>query len=120
MTGPTPTPEGSPPATVPEYVLVQAGQQFHCTSVIYTPSNRTLMTDLNPGATTVKPALVPAFITAKTDRPINTMAAVHLLATADTSIPLPFLRSQSGKAVTDQIRIDEPDASRVAGLWNLL
>lgn len=52
-------------------------------------------------------------ITATTSLPVNTMKAVSVRLDNDI-VPLPFIRSQDRRAVSQRIRIDGPVAARIA------
>jgi len=72
-----------------------------------------MMVDIEPEGSTLVPGTVSAFITAITEYPLNTLTPVDV-AIGNRRISITCLRSQNGKAVTDHIRIEDPDATRIA------
>jgi len=79
--------------SIDQLTLIQGGEFIVCANVVFSPS--------------------PAAITATASLPINTMksSAVRL---GNEIIPLPFLRSQERKVVSERIRIEGPIAARIA------
>jgi hypothetical protein len=76
-----------------QLTLVHEGEFVICSEIVYTPAM--------------------ASLTAVASMPINTMKATSVRLGNDI-IPLPFLRSQERKAVSEKIRIDGPIAARIA------
>jgi hypothetical protein len=82
-----------------QLTLIQGGEFIVCSDVVYSPAP-------------------PSTLTATAALPINTMksAAVRL---GDEIIPLPFIRSQERKVVSNKIRIDGPIVTRIAAAMAL-
>lgn len=77
-----------------QLTLIQGGEFIVCTDVTYKPGT-------------------PGTLTATTSLPVNTMKAVSVRIDNEI-VPLPFIRSQDRRAVSERIRIDGPVAGRLA------
>lgn len=82
-----------------QLTLIQGGEFIVCEEVAYAAGH-------------------PGILTATAAFPINTMksAAVRL---DDEIIPLPFIRSQERRVVSERIRIEGPVAARIAAWLEL-
>lgn len=82
-----------------QLTLIQGGEFIVCEEIVYTSG-------------------APAALTATASQPVNTMksASVRL---GDEIIPLPFIRSQERKVVSERIRVDGPIATRIAAWLDL-
>jgi hypothetical protein len=77
-----------------QLTLIQGGEFIVCEDLAYLPAT-------------------PACLTATAALPINTMKAASVRL-GDEIIPLPFIRSQERKVVSNKIRIDGSLATRIA------
>lgn len=86
-----------------QLTLIQGGEFIVCEDVAYVP----------PAAG------APPSLHATSALPINTMHTVSVRLDNDI-LPLPFVRSRERRAVTRKIRVDGPDATRIAAWLGLL
>lgn len=84
-----------------QLTLIQAGEFIVCDDVAFRPAD---------GA--------PASLTATTSLPVNTMKAVSVRIDG-AIVPLPGIRSQERRVVSEKIRIDGPIAARIAAAIGL-
>ena len=81
--------------------MIQGGEFIVCEDVVFRAA-----------------AEAPACLTATTSLPINTMKAVSVRL-GDEIVPLPGIRSQERRGVSEKIRIDGAIASRIAAAIGL-
>jgi hypothetical protein len=79
-----------------QLTLIQGGEFIVCEDVVFRAA-----------------AENPALLTATTSLPINTMKPVAVRLEGEI-IPLPMIRSQERRIVSNKIRIDGPLAGRIA------
>ena len=84
-----------------QLTLIQDGEFIVCEDVVFRA-----------------PAETPACLTATTSLPINTMKAVSVRLGAEI-VPLPGIRSQERRVVSEKIRIDGAIATRIASTIGL-
>ncbi len=99
-----------------QMTLIQDGEFIVCEEIASTPpaSGAKARLGTTPrGSTTEESAGDPACLTATSALPINTMKAASVRIGSDI-VPLPFIRSQERKVVSNKIRIDGPLAVRIA------
>ena len=77
-----------------QLTLIQDGEFIVCDDVAYNPAP-------------------PAVLTASAALPVNTMKSVAVRLD-DELVPLPFIRTQGRKVVSEKIRIEGPLATRIA------
>jgi len=82
-----------------QLTLIQGGEFIVCDAIVYTSA---------PFAT----------LTATAALPINTMKSASVRLDGEI-IPLPFIRSQERRVVSEKIRIDGPIATRIAAWLEL-
>ncbi|MGH8047450.1 MAG: hypothetical protein ACREKL_09410 [Chthoniobacterales bacterium] len=80
-----------------QLTLIHEGEFIVCEDVVFTP---------------------PATITATASLPINTMKSTSVRL-GNEIVPLPFIRSQERKVVSQKIRIEGPVAAKIAAALEL-
>jgi hypothetical protein len=76
-----------------QLTLIHEGEFIVCDDIVFTPS--------------------PASITATASLPINTMKSTSVRI-GNEIVPLPFIRSQERRVVSQKIRIEGPIAAKIA------
>jgi hypothetical protein len=80
-----------------QLTLIHEGEFIICEEVVFTP---------------------PSTITATASLPINTMKSTSVRLDNEI-VPLPFIRSQERKVVSQKIRIEGPIATKLAAAFDL-
>jgi hypothetical protein len=91
-----------------QLTLIQNGEFIVCDDVAYTPSRNE--PTIRSGS--------DAVLTARAALPVNTMKAVFVRLESEI-VPVPFLRSQERKVVSEKIRIEGALATRIAASLGL-